>query len=110
MLYKTSLFIDFLLDKKTFTETVTSAFSAVATEVENFVRPVFKDSMFWSEKDGVNDTLSSDTTTTAEEEDLITIEYQQLKPDHPSVKASDGKALKIANLCFNTISMIGKIC
>ena len=52
-----------------------------------------------------NLTVNDDSRITAESEDLILFEYQQLKPDSPS--AVLGGTLKVASLQFNSLHVTG---
>ena len=86
--------------EKSFTETVSSAFSMVA----DLVRPGFKRKL---EESDVS--FASETTAVMEEEDLITFDYQHYDADSPSTKSVNGGGMNLVNLQFNTLNVIGKI-
>ena len=91
---------EFYAGEKSFTETVSSAFSMVA----DLVRPGSKRK--WQDSDV---SFSSETTAVMEEEDLITFDYQHFDADGPSTKSVNGNGLNLANLQFNTLNVIGTL-
>ena len=86
--------------EKSFTETVSSAFSVVA----DLVRPGSKRKLQESDV-----SFTSETTAVMEEEDLITFDYQHYDADSPSTKSVNGSGMNLVNLQFNTLNVIGKI-
>ena len=86
--------------EKSFTETVSSAFSMVA----DLVRPGSKRKLQESDV-----SFTSETTAVMEEEDLITFDYQHYDADSPSTKSVNGSGMNLVNLQFNTLNVIGKI-
>lgn len=83
--------------QKSFTETVSGAFSIVADLVRPGSKRKFQDS---------DASFSSEGTVIREEEDLITFDYQHFNADSPSTKSSNGHGMNLANLQFNTLNII----
>ncbi|XP_022802556.1 vacuolar protein sorting-associated protein 13D-like isoform X2 [Stylophora pistillata] len=83
--------------EKSFSETVSGAFSVLA----DMVRPGSKRK--WQDSDA---SFSSETTAVMEEEDLITFEYQHYDADSPSTKNRNGCGVNLVNLTFNKLNII----
>lgn len=88
----------YLVGEKSFTETVSSAFSMVA----DLVRPGSKRKL-----DDSDISCLSESTAVMEEEDLIIFDYQHFDADGPSAKSINGNGRNVAILQFNTLNVIG---
>lgn len=88
----------YLVGEKSFSETISSAFSIVA----DIVRPGSKRK--WQDSDA---SFSSETTAVMEEEDLITFEYQHYDADSPSTKNRNSSGVNLVTLNFNKVNVIG---